>query len=74
MIFGLVSLSDLADSGNPGHLGLARVGDLLLAFLGEEEVNLVVIADGAVDALPQQHGAHKICLCTPERTNTHTQV
>lgn len=55
-------LSDLADSGDPGHLGLARVGDLLLAPLREEEVNLVVVADGAVDALPQQHRAHKICL------------
>ncbi len=67
----LVAPSDLADSGDPGHLGLARVGDLLLASLREEEVNLVVVTNGAVDALLQQHGAHKICLCT-HTNNTHT--
>lgn len=73
MVLGLVALSDLADSGNPGHLGLARVSDLLLAPLREEEVNLVVVADRAVDALLQQHGAHKICLCThTNKTHTHT--
>lgn len=66
-------LSDLADSGNSGHFSLARVGDLLLAPLREEKVNLVVITDGAVDALLQQHRAHKICLCT-HTNNTHTHT
>lgn len=65
----MVDNIDLADSGNPGHLGLARVGDLLLAPLREEEVDLVIVADRAVDALLQQHRAHEICLCT---THTHT--
>lgn len=44
-------MSDLADAGNPGHLRLARVHDLLLASLRKEEINLVVVAYGAVDTL-----------------------
>ncbi len=67
----MIAPSDLADSGNPGHLSLARVGNLLLASLREEEVNLVVVTDRAVDALLQQHRAHKICLCT-HTNDTHT--
>lgn len=76
-MFGLTGLSDLAYSGNPGHLGLARVGNLLLASLSEEEVNLVIITDRAVDALLQQHRAHEICLCAHKHkhiTRTHPHV
>lgn len=49
-----VGVPDLADAGDPGHLGLARVRDLLLAPLREEEINLVVVPHRAVDALFQQ--------------------
>lgn len=75
MVFWLVFLSDLADSSNPGHLGLARVGNLLLASLREEEVNLVIVTDRAIDALFKQHRSYKICLCThihKHNKNTHT--
>lgn len=47
----MLDVADLADAGDPGHLGLARVRDLLLASLREEEINLVVVAYGAVDTL-----------------------
>lgn len=77
IVIRLVYGPDLADAGDPGYLRLARVRDLLLASLREEEINLVVVTDWAVDALLEQHWAHKICLCTPvkhtgpnSRTNT----
>lgn len=55
IVLRLVDVSDLADAGDPGHLRLARVGDLLLASLREEEINLVVVTYRAVEALLQQH-------------------
>lgn len=64
-------VADLADPGHPGHLGLAGVGDLLLAPLREEEVNLVIVSDRAVDALLQQHRSDEICLCAATK-HTHT--
>lgn len=64
-------LSDLADPSDPRHLGLARISDLLLASLREEDINLVIIAYGAVDALLQQHRAHEVCLCTQIHMSKH---
>lgn len=66
--------SDLADPSDPGNLGLTRVGNLLLASFSEEEVNLVIIADGAVDALLQQHGAHEIRLCAHTQSSMSKQI
>lgn len=74
MLVLLVTSADLADSGHPSHPGLAWVGRLLLAPLGEEEVYLVIIARGAVDALPHQHRPHEVRLCVTHRTQHNPRL
>ncbi len=43
----------LTHTGHPGHFGLAWVNSRFCVPLREEEVEFVIIPDGAVDALSE---------------------
>lgn len=60
---------------NPGyscHPAVAVSRTLLLALLGEEEVDRVVVSSAAAQTLPHQSRAHKVCLCKAEEMNRLT--
>lgn len=60
---------------NPGHSchpAVAVGRRLLLARLGEEEVDLVIIAGAAAQAFPHQGRTHKVGLCMGEENSTQS--
>lgn len=59
-------LTYFTNSSHSCHPAVAVGCCLLLAPLGKEKVDLIIIAGAAACALPHQRGAHKVRLCMGE--------
>lgn len=68
-----VICTHLTNAAHSCHPAVAVSRALLLALLGEEEVDFIVVADAAAQALPHQSRTHEVCLCKAEEMNRVTR-